>query len=184
MLAYPETQARAYAELDAVVGRSRLRLPTFADLPHLPYTRPMVKEALRWRPIAPSGPPHRTTDDDWYEGTRTFIPKGTVCIPNVWHLNRDPEIFGKNPEHFEPARHLDASRDTAPGMSEIKERGHFTYGFGRRICIGRYMADNALLLWAAKIGRKKDASGSFVPLDLEGWVDSGLVVLVIFVTYR
>ena len=82
----PETQARAHAELDAVVGGSRL--PTFADLSHLPYIRAMVKEALRWRPIAPSGPPHQTTEDDWYEGT--FIPKGTVCIPNVWHLKRDP----------------------------------------------------------------------------------------------
>ena len=113
MLAYPEMQARAHAELDAVVGRSHL--PTFADLPHVSYTRAMVKEALRWRPLSPSGPPHQTTEDDWYE--ETFISKGTVCIPNVWHLNRDPEIFGKNPEHFDPARHLDASRDTAPGIS-------------------------------------------------------------------
>ena len=86
MLAYPETQARALAELDAVVGRSRL--PSFADLPQLPYIRAMVKEALRWRPIAPSGPPHRITEDYWYEGT--VIPEGTVRIPNVWHLNRDP----------------------------------------------------------------------------------------------
>jgi hypothetical protein len=86
MLAYSETQARALAELDAVVGRSRL--PSFADLPQLPYIRAMVKEALRWRPIAPSGPPHRITEDYWYEGT--VIPEGTVRIPNVWHLNRDP----------------------------------------------------------------------------------------------
>jgi hypothetical protein len=55
------------------------------------------------------------------------------------------------------------------------------------------MGDNALfinisvLLWAAKIGRKKlkkDASGSFVPLDLDRWVDGGLVVLVVFITHR
>ena len=42
MLAYPETQGRAYAELDAVVGRTRL--PTFADSPHLPYIHAIVKE--------------------------------------------------------------------------------------------------------------------------------------------
>jgi len=182
MLAYPETQARAHVELDAVVGRSRL--PTFADLPHLPYIRAMVKETLRWRPLSPLGSPHQTTKDGWYEGM--FIPKGTMCIQNMWHMNRDPEIFGKNPEHFDPARYLDESgTDAAPGMSaEIKERGHFTYGFGRRICVGRYMADNALfiniavLLWATEIGRKKDASGNFVPLDLDGWVDVGPTVLV------
>jgi len=55
ILAYPETQARAQAELDAVVGRTRL--PTFADYAHLPYIRAMVKEALRWRPVDPVGFP-------------------------------------------------------------------------------------------------------------------------------
>ena len=53
MLAYPEVQKRAQDELDAVVGRTRV--PTFADLPHLPYIRAMVKEALRWRPVDPVG---------------------------------------------------------------------------------------------------------------------------------
>jgi cytochrome P450 len=172
MLAYPETQARAQAELDTVVGRARL--PTFADYAHLPYIRAMVKEALRWRPVGPMGVPHVSSDDDWYEGM--FIPKGTICIPNLWHMNRDPELFGKNTEHFDPTRHLDASGDIAPSMSD----GHFSYGFGRRICVGRHMADNSLflsmavLLWATKIERKKDASGRLLPLDLDGWLDVGL----------
>ncbi|KAH9983999.1 cytochrome P450 [Russula vinacea] len=143
MLAYPETQARAHAELDAIVGRARL--PTFADFPHLPYIRAMVKEALRWRPVAPLGVPHQST--------RTT---GTLCLTNVWHMNRDPEIFGKNTEHFDPARYLDASGDLASGVSDIKEQGHFSYGFGRRNCVGRHMADDSLfiniavMLWATK----------------------------------
>src|SRR3984957_17212101 len=74
MGAYPETQARAQAELDAVVGRARL--PTFADYPYLPYVRAMVKEVLRCRPVGPMGIPHVSTEDDWYEGM--FIPKGTI----------------------------------------------------------------------------------------------------------
>jgi cytochrome P450 len=130
------------SELDAVVCRSRL--PTFADFPHLPYIHAMVKESLRWRPIAPSGVPHQTTEDDWYEGM--FIPKGTICITNMWHMNRDPEIFGKNTERFDPARYLDASGDITPGMSEIKEQRHFAYGFGRRNCFDRHMADNSLFI--------------------------------------
>ena len=172
MLAYPETQAHAQAELDTVVGRARL--PTFADYAHLPYIRAMVKEVLRWRPVGPMGVPHVPTEDDWYEGM--FIPKGTICIPNLWHMNRDPEFFGKSTEHFDPTRHLDANGDIAPSMSD----GHFSYGFGRRVCVGRHMADNSLflsmavLLWANKIDRKKDASGRLLPLDLDGWVDVGL----------
>ena len=184
MLAYPETQARAQAELDAVVGRARL--PTFADYPHLPYIRAMLKELLRWRSVSPIGVPHRATEDDWYDGM--FIPKGTVCITNLWHMNRDPAIFGENTEHFNPSRYLDASGDTidiAPGMSD----GHFSYSFGRRMCPGRHMANNslfinmAILLWATKIERKKDASGRFLPLDTDGCVDLGLVMLVDFITY-
>jgi cytochrome P450 len=181
MLAYPDTQTRAQAELDAVVGRARL--PTFADYPRLPYIRAMVKEVLRWRPVSPLAVYHRSTEDDWYEGM--FIPKGTICIPNVWHMNRDPEVFGKNTEHFDPGRYLDSRGDIAPGISD----GHCSYGFGRRICVARHMADNALfiniavLLWATRIDRKKDASGRFLPLDKDGCVDLGLVMLTDFIAY-
>jgi cytochrome P450 len=179
MLAYPKTQARAQAELDAVVGRERL--PTFADYPHLPYIRAMVKEVLRWKPVAPLGGPHRCTKDDWYEGM--FIPKGAICLPNVWCMNRDPEVYGENASHFEPARYLDANGDIVPGPSDAKEEGHTTYGFGRRICIGRYVANDslfinmAMLLWATKIERKKDALGQLLPLDVDGYEDHGLIVL-------
>jgi cytochrome P450 len=185
MLAYPETQARAHAELDAVIGRTRL--PTFADYPHLPYIRAMVKELLRWRPVAPIMT-HATIEDDWYEGM--FIPKGTICLANAWHMNRDPEIFGENAEDFDPARYLDASGDIAPGITDLKKDGHFSYGFGGRLCVGRHMADNSLfiniatLLWAMKIERKKDTSGRFLPLDVDGWVDVGLIVLAGFITYH
>lgn len=53
MLAYPECQRRAQEELDMVVGRERV--PTFADLPDLPYISAMIKETLRWRPVLPIG---------------------------------------------------------------------------------------------------------------------------------
>ncbi|KAI0066978.1 cytochrome P450 [Artomyces pyxidatus] len=178
MLAYPETQKRAQAELDAVVGRTRM--PTFADLPHLPYIRAMVKEALRWRPVDPVGLPHRSIEDDWYEGM--FIPAGTICIANVWHLNRDPEIYGADAHHFNPARHLDAKGELAPGPADTKEESHVTYGFGRRLCVGRHVANNslfidiAIMLWASNIERVKGPDGKPVPLDVDGFVEDGLVV--------
>jgi hypothetical protein len=157
------------------VGRARP--PTFADYPHLPYIRAMVMEALRWRTSVPMAV-HGSTEDNWYEGM--YIPKGTVCIANVWHMNHDPEIYGENAMDFDPARHLDANGDIPSGLSDNKE-GHSSYGFGRRNCAGRHMANNSLfiniavLLWATKIERKKDASGQFVSLD--GFVDRGTVVL-------
>ena len=50
---YPEVQKRAQDELDATVGRARV--PTFADLPRLPYISAIIKESIRWRPVTPLG---------------------------------------------------------------------------------------------------------------------------------
>jgi cytochrome P450 len=178
MMAYPETQARAQAELDEVVGRSRL--PTFADYPHLPYIRAMVKEILRWSSFLPMSVPHQSTEDDWYDGM--FIPKATICIPNVWHMNRDPEIYGEDAAQFNPARYLDTNGDVIPGPSDTKEEGHLTFGFGRRICIGRHIANDsafitiAMMLWASKIERKKDESGQLPSLDVDGFVEQGAML--------
>jgi len=173
------TQRRrlAHAELDAVVGRSRL--PTFADYPSLPYIRAMVQEVVRWGTAAPLGLPHRSTEDDWYEGM--FIPKGTICIPNSWQMNHDPEIYGENVARFDPARHLDANGEMTPGPLD-GEQWNVSYGFGRRRCPASHVANNSLFitiaitLWAAKIERKKDESGELLPLDTDGFVDQGIVV--------
>ena len=53
MTAYPEVQKKCQEELDRVVGRSRL--PTLADRDSLPYMCATLREALRWRAVAPLG---------------------------------------------------------------------------------------------------------------------------------
>jgi cytochrome P450 len=50
---FPEVLEAAQEELDLVVGPDRL--PTFDDEERLPYIRAMVKETLRWRPVAVLG---------------------------------------------------------------------------------------------------------------------------------
>ena len=180
MITYPETQKRAQAELDAVVGRSRV--PTFADFEHLPYVRSMVKESLRWRSAFPIGAPHRCMEDDWYEGY--FIPAGTTVIANVWEMNRDTEVYGTDAAEFNPARFLDAQGNMAPGIADTKEESHLSFGFGRRICMGRHVASNslfvfyAMLLWSMNIEPGTDENGRPVILDVERVVQEGLVVYV------
>ena len=180
MVTYPDVQKRAQEELDSVVGRTRI--PTFADLPHLPYIRAMVKEALRWRPVDPLGLPHLSSEDDWYNGM--FIPKGSMMIANVWHLNRDPEIYGADAAHFNPARFMDGSGEVKSCAPETKEEGHVTYGFGRRVCVGKHVANNslfidfAMMLWACTIEPGKDEKGNVIPIDVDGCIEDGLVVWV------
>ena len=53
MILNPRVQAKAQAELDAVVGKDRL--PLIGDKPDLPYIRSIVAEVLRWAPPLPLG---------------------------------------------------------------------------------------------------------------------------------
>lgn len=80
LLLYPDVQRRAQAEIDHVIGRSRL--PAFSDRPRLPYVDAVCKELLRWRLVLPLGVAHATTEDGIYKGY--FIPKGTTVLPNTW----------------------------------------------------------------------------------------------------
>ena len=172
MLAYPEVQVRAHAELDEVVGFARA--PTFADLPSLPYIRAMVKEALRWSPSVPLGVPHASSADDWYEGM--FIPKGTVILPNLRVINFDPTVFGSDSARFNPARYLDEKGQIKVVMDGLEE-GHVSFGYGRRICPGKYVAEGTLaidfatLLWALRFERLEGAKGE---LDVHTRVHSGI----------
>ena len=171
MLAFPEVQVRAHAELDQVVGRTRA--PTFADLPSLPYIRAMVQEVLRWSPPLPFGIPHASSADDWYEGK--FIPKGTIILPNMRVINSNPAVFGVDSARFNPARHLDEK-----GEVKVKgghEEGHVTFGYGRRLCPGRFVAEGTLaidfatLLWALRFERPEGAQGE---LDVHTLVRIGI----------
>jgi len=178
MIAFPEVQRRAQAELDAVVGRDHL--PTFEDAPRLPYVRAVIEEVLRWRPSVPLGVPHAATEDDWYEGV--FIPKGTVCLPNVWHCNHDRTVFGEDADEFRPERHLDERGELLSGPAEAIQARHVTFGFGRRICVGKHLANGTLfistarILWAARLQGARDENGKEVPLDTDTFVDTGLVM--------
>lgn len=47
--AFPEAQAKAYAEIEKTIGQNRI--PSFDDEPNLPYIKACVKEILRIRPV-------------------------------------------------------------------------------------------------------------------------------------
>lgn len=53
MAMFPEAQAKAQAEIDAVIGKDRL--PDFGDYEFLPYVVATVKECMRWQLVLPLG---------------------------------------------------------------------------------------------------------------------------------
>ncbi|KAF5327811.1 hypothetical protein D9619_004578 [Psilocybe cf. subviscida] len=170
MAKYPEAQRNAQAELDAVIGPHRL--PEFSDRPSLPYVNALVKEAMRWQVVVPLAVAHMATDDDVYEGY--FIPKGTMVLGNAWAILHDERVF-KDPGEFRPERYLKNGKlDLSVRQPEVS-----AFGFGRRICPGRYLSDNTLwsivasTLHAFNITPALDEKG--VPIPLSKNMTSGLI---------
>ena len=176
MVAFPEAQSRAQAELDAVVGRARL--PTFADAPRLPYVRAVIREVLRWRPVARLAD-HAATEDDLYDGM--FIPKGATCTANIWQCNHDRAVFGDDADDFKPERHLGDNGELLPGPKETNQEGHVSFGFGRRACVGRHLANDSLfiftarILWAASLKCPRDENGKERLPDMSAFVGLGII---------
>ncbi|KIJ23694.1 hypothetical protein M422DRAFT_195619, partial [Sphaerobolus stellatus SS14] len=134
MILYPEVQKKAQKELDDVLGNQRL--VEFGDMDSLPYVMAVCKEALRWHPLLPSGIGHMASEDDVIQGY--FIPKGTVVLGNVWKILHNEADFGPETDKFNPERYF------MPGIRDPATSGAF--GFGRRICAGRFMALNSVFI--------------------------------------
>ncbi|KAJ8588732.1 cytochrome P450 [Rhizopogon salebrosus TDB-379] len=180
MVLHPEVQARAQEEIDSVIGKDFKRMPDWSDRASMPYVDAVIRETLRWFPVAPMGIPHGTVDDDVYEGY--YIPKGATVIANIWSMARNPEKY-PDPTRFIPERHMSkmtSEESPARGPDDIS----FVFGFGRRVCVGRYVADASLFAAVVNIlavFRVERAPGWNIGPDCEGvmWA-AGLTVHPVF----
>ncbi|TFK73305.1 cytochrome P450 [Pluteus cervinus] len=154
---YPEVQVKARAEILSVIGTTRL--PNFEDRPLLPYLEALCQELHRWETPAPIGVPHATTHDDIYQGY--FIPKGSLIFFNTWGMSRNPDTYPE-PEKFKPERFLNAD-----GSLKRGERSP-AFGFGRRICPGRYFAVDIIWLAAARVLSTLEISNPRDPVTGKG----------------
>ncbi|KAH7920189.1 cytochrome P450 [Leucogyrophana mollusca] len=136
MVLNPQIQQRAQEEIDAIVGTDRL--PTFGDRDSLPFVEAIIRETLRWHPVLPLGLAHATTSSDVFGGYA--IPKGATIIANAWAMSRNEAKY-PNASDFKPERWLKVDG------SLVDERPDFVFGFGRRFCVGRHLAEASL--WSA-----------------------------------
>uniref|UniRef100_A0A1Y1K2G7 Cytochrome P450 n=1 Tax=Photinus pyralis TaxID=7054 RepID=A0A1Y1K2G7_PHOPY len=138
LVKFPQVQRRAQREIDGLTGSERL--PQFEDRDQLPYVNGVVKEALRWFPVTPMGVAHAAGKDIMLKGY--LVPKGAIILPAVWWLLHDPEVYA-DPDSFDPARYLPPRDEPDPAR--------VAFGFGRRVCPGKYLADASIFLTVAQL---------------------------------
>ena len=188
----PEVQKRAQMAIDQVCHD---RLPTFSDMQALPYIDAIVKESLRWNPVLPIGMlcvqifdlmqmfsidvAHGSTADDIYRGY--FIPKGSLILANSWCVDAtmhpmrgyDTKLFSRailhdevvypDPLRFNPDRFMKGDK-----LDSNVRDPEAAFGFGRRICPGKFMAYEAMWIAIActlavfYISKAKDEHGNTI----------------------
>lgn len=87
--------------------------------------------------------PRKATVDTWIETVdkrRMFIPRGTHILLDVWHANRCEDFWGVSVTGF-PASEFAAKRwDGLAKHGHVpKDFLHFGFGYGARVCPGKYL---------------------------------------------
>ncbi|GJJ08158.1 hypothetical protein Clacol_002366 [Clathrus columnatus] len=128
MTLFPDCQIKAQEELDRVIGRNRI--PQFSDRPFLPYIDGLVKEVFRWFPVAPS----------------VILIAFTSIITDHRKILHDPEVY-PDPMSFIPERFLPDKDGNVPRDPTVSG----VFGFGRRICAGRHLAEGFVWIMAVSV---------------------------------
>ncbi|KAH9834630.1 cytochrome P450 [Rhodofomes roseus] len=164
MVVYPEVLEKAQNEVDRVVGVDRL--PQIEDRGKLPYIECIITEALRWSSPVPLGIPHCLTEDDNYRGY--IIPRGSTVLGNIWAMTHDEETYS-DPSIFRPERFLNMKAE----VMETADPRAAVFGFGRRICPGRYFADTNIFMAVTSIvatlniAKARDSTGKEIVPSIE-----------------
>lgn len=139
---HPEAAQTLHAEIDRVLAG---RLPTLADLPNLPYTLMVIKEAMRLLPpvYALNG---RITNEALRLGDYE-LPANVFVLISQWALHRDARWFPQ-PERFDPQRFSAANEPNIPRY------GYIPFGAGPRVCIGNSFAMMEAQLLLATIAQR------------------------------
>jgi cytochrome P450 len=126
LLNHPTVIKKAQAEIDALVGNSRL--VTADDMPRLAYLQCIISETLRLYPAAPLLLPHESSTGCKVGGYNVL--SDTMLIVNAYAIHRDPTVW-EDPTVFRPERFEEGNGDRMLVMP---------FGMGRRRCPGETLA--------------------------------------------
>lgn len=183
LINHPAYLEKLRAEVDAVVGRSRL--VSEPDVAKLPYLQAVLKETLRLRPPAVFA--QRETIEAVHVCGYTIPPKTSVFF-NIFSIGRDPACW-EDPLEFRPERFMPggASAGVDPKGQHLQL---MPFGSGRRACPGMGLAMQAVPAFLAALVQCFDWAVPLpqgTPLDMEeaeGLVSARKQPLVLVPTQR
>jgi cytochrome P450 len=123
----PEAERKLREELDAVLAGGT---PGYEDLPSLPYTEQVLKEAMRLYP--PAYVLARRADRDTAIGGYS-VPAGSEVVLWLYMTHHDARWFPE-PEAFRPERFEPEAQEQRPKLAWLP------FGGGPRACIGAEFA--------------------------------------------
>ncbi|KAM9763027.1 cytochrome P450 2J2-like isoform 2-T2 [Menidia menidia] len=136
MIYYPDVQEKVQAEIDAVVGSSRL--PSMSDKENMPYTDAVIHEIQRMGNIIPLNVT-RMANKDTILNNYT-VPKGTMILPVLNSVLKDETVW-ETPHTFNPRHFLDQD-------GKFRKREAFLpFSAGKRVCLGEQLARMELFLF-------------------------------------
>src|SRR6516225_5880031 len=130
LLKHPGVTAKAYEEVERVLGTDSTVLPTYNQVHQLQYITQILKESLRLWPTAPGFSRHCYADETVIGGKYTITKEQQLTVLTPM-LHRDRSIWGDDAEHFNPD-HFAPERELALPANAFKP-----FGTGQRACIGR-----------------------------------------------
>ena len=166
LLTHPDCMQKLRAELDAVVGRSRV--VGEPDVAQMPYLQAVLKETLRLRP--PAVIAHREAVEPIRVRGYT-LPAGTSVFCNIYSIGRDAAGW-EHPLEFRPERFMPGG--AGEGVDPKGQRPQLMpFGSGRRACPGMGLAMQAGPAFLAALVQCFDWEVPNPPLDMEE--EAGLV---------
>ncbi|XP_020839914.1 1,25-dihydroxyvitamin D(3) 24-hydroxylase, mitochondrial [Phascolarctos cinereus] len=139
----PWVQKKLLEEIERVLPEQQT--PNAEDLKNMPYLKACLKESMRLTPSVPFTT--RTLDQEMVLGDYA-LPKGTVLMLNTQFLGSNEENF-EDWSQYKPERWLQEKK-------KIHPFAHLPFGIGKRMCIGRRLAELQLHLALCWIVRKYD----------------------------